>query len=54
MRRDEPHNLANVAKENREIWRALPKYGLTGSMAGFALRKIVSQSRQFLTRPKML
>lgn len=44
-------SLANIARQNREIWHALRKHGLAGSMAGFALRKVASRLRQFITRP---
>ena len=44
-------SLGNIARQNREIWRALRKHGLAGSMAGFAVRKIVSRMRQFIARP---
>ena len=44
-------SLRNIVRQNREIWRALRKHGLAGSMAGFALRKIASRLRQFTTRP---
>jgi glycosyltransferase involved in cell wall biosynthesis len=44
-------SLANIAQQNREIWRAMRKHGLAGSMVGFALRKLVSRGRQFLLRP---
>ena len=44
-------SLTNIARQNREIWRALRKHGLAGSMAGFALRKVASRLRQFIARP---
>ena len=44
-------NLRNIVRGNREIWRALHKHGLAGSLLGFAFGKLVSRGRQFLTRP---
>ena len=44
-------SLRNIARQNREIWRALGKHGLAGSLAGFALRKLAARLRQFASRP---
>ena len=44
-------SLGNIVRQNREIWRALRKHGLAGSMAGFAVRKLASRLQQFATRP---
>ena len=44
-------SLGNIVRQNREIWRALHRHGLAGSMAGFFLGKLVSRGRQFLSRP---
>jgi len=46
------NRLANVARQNGEIWRALGKHGLAGSLPRFALRKVAARLRQFATRPK--
>ena len=45
-------SLANIAKQNREIWRALRKHGLAGSMTGYALHKLASRLKQFTVRPE--
>ena len=40
----------NVWKQNKEIWRAAKLHGLHPSLSGFALGKLWSRGRQFLTR----
>lgn len=40
----------NVWKQNKEIWRAATAHGLHLSLGGFALGKLWSRGRQFLTR----
>ena len=42
---------ANVLLQNREIWRALKGHGLRPSLLRFAVGKVVSRSKQYLTRP---
>jgi len=44
-------SLKGIAAQNREVWSALRKNGLAGSMAGFAAHKLASRLRQFVTRP---
>lgn len=44
-------SVANIVRGNREIWRALHRHGLAGSMAGFFVGKLWSRGRQFLSRP---
>jgi glycosyltransferase involved in cell wall biosynthesis len=44
-------NIANVVKQNREIWRALREHGLRPSMALFLVGKLISRGKQFLLRP---
>ena len=45
------NSVANVIKQNREIWRALHHHGLAGSMLGWLARKALLRGRQFLARP---
>ena len=44
-------SLRNIVSGNREIWRALHKHGLAGSLLGFVVGKLLSRGRQFITRP---
>lgn len=44
-------SLRNIVSGNREIWRALHKHGLAGSLLDFAVGKLLSRGRQFITRP---
>jgi glycosyltransferase involved in cell wall biosynthesis len=44
-------SLRNIVRQNREIWHALHRHGLAGSMSGFFIGKLVSRGRQFLSRP---
>lgn len=43
-------NLGNVMRQNCEIWQALTKHGLARSMPRFAIAKLGSRLRQFVTR----
>lgn len=42
---------SNVLKQNREIWQAFKRQGLRPSLPVFLVGKLVSRSKQFLTRP---
>lgn len=44
-------SVFSIAKQNREIWHALRKHGLAGSMVAFVLRKLASRMKQFTARP---
>lgn len=44
-------SVANVIRQNREIWRALRTYRIGGSLASYTLHKLISRGRQFLARP---
>lgn len=44
-------SLRNIGRQNVEIWRALHKHGLAGSLTGFVFRKLVSRLGQFVARP---
>ncbi|HSC63278.1 MAG TPA: glycosyltransferase, partial [Caldimonas sp.] len=44
-------SLRNIARQNREIWQALHRHGLAGSMGGFLIGKLLSRGRQFIARP---
>lgn len=43
-------SIGNVWRQNREIWRAAKAHGLQPSIGGFALGKLLSRGRQFVTR----
>lgn len=44
-------SVTNIIRQNREILRALENNGVKASALGFALGKLVSRARQFVTRP---
>jgi glycosyltransferase involved in cell wall biosynthesis len=44
-------SLANVIKQNKEIWRAFRKNELSPSLITFVAGKLFSRSRQFISRP---
>ena len=44
-------SIANVIRQNREIWRALHHHGLAGPMLGWIVHKALLRGRQFLSRP---
>lgn len=45
-------SVGNVFKQNREIWRAFRKNGLSPSLLTFFVGKLLSRSRQFISRPR--
>ena len=45
-------SVQNIVQQNREIWRALNKHGLAASPLRFAIGKLLSRGRQFVTRPR--
>lgn len=45
-------SVANIVKQNREIWRSLQKHGLKASFPGFVIRKLVARARQLVSRPR--
>ena len=44
-------SIGNVVRQNREIWRALHRHGLAGSVTTFVVAKLISRASQFLARP---
>jgi hypothetical protein len=44
-------SLANILKQNQEIWSALKVHRLRPSLMSFVGSKLASRGRQFLTRP---
>jgi glycosyltransferase involved in cell wall biosynthesis len=44
-------SLSNIVTQNREMWRALRTHGLRPSLVAFAGGKLLSRSRQYLSRP---
>ena len=44
-------SVANVVKQNREIWRSLREHGLVASFPGFLIGKLASRATQFIIRP---
>jgi len=44
-------NVANVVKQNREIWRSLREHGLVASFPGFLIGKVATRALQFIVRP---
>ena len=44
-------SVANVVKQNREILHSLRGHGLSVSLPGFLIRKLISRARQFIMRP---
>jgi glycosyltransferase involved in cell wall biosynthesis len=44
-------SVANVVKQNKEIWRAFKKNGLSPSLMTFVAGKLLSRSKQFISRP---
>ncbi len=44
-------NMKNIWKQNREIWNALNQHGLSPSLFEFTAGKLISRTRQFLSRP---
>ncbi|MFL9924590.1 glycosyltransferase family 2 protein [Herbaspirillum lusitanum] len=45
-------SISNIVKQNGEILRALRKHNLSSSVTLFAVRKLISRGRQFISRPK--
>ncbi|MEP6482548.1 MAG: glycosyltransferase family 2 protein [Rhodoglobus sp.] len=45
-------SLANVLKQNQEIWRALQAHRLASSLGIYVLNKVAARSRQFFVRPR--
>lgn len=44
-------SVANVVKQNKEVWRAFRKNGLSPSLMNFVAGKLLSRSKQFISRP---
>ena len=44
-------SVANVIKQNREIWRSLREHGFVVSFPGFLIGKLASRAAQFIVRP---
>ena len=44
-------NIRNIWKQNREIWNALNKHKLYPSLIEFTVGKLISRTRQYLSRP---
>ncbi len=47
-------SLRSIVGQNREIWQALHRHGLAGSMLGWAANKAILRAKQFLSRPAEL
>ncbi|GGI54441.1 glycosyltransferase family 2 protein [Oxalicibacterium solurbis] len=45
-------SIKNVVNQNREIWRAFQKNGLKPSFGRFAIGKLLSRGKQFISRPQ--
>ena len=44
-------SIANVVKQNREVWRSLRRHGLGRSFSAYVVRKFASRALQFVARP---